>query len=302
MYLLDTSVFYSIGDGDKADRFLKEFHESYTSISSLLEIMSGLKDKNGAEYEKRIKALKSLNKICGKTKILRPNTDICIDNAFGVNTAADIDVDRIWKGVDLALKSKSMDDLDHECIDWLSREKVSLNVQEMRNWDDKTQSYFKTSVDDSLKSPDPFILNILKTRYGLSDRESKKHGREIMADYCQTKDYFNQSVLSLAMRAGVIDFASYELSSDADKERALMIALDRYDGSLDFFIVIWQKYQSIGWLGRNNAGRNDGLDLDPLVYLKSGLGSKYITGETFWVDLINSIEPEKTINVRGQYT
>lgn len=287
-FLLDTSVFYRAGSDRKKAALRDTGAMLKTAPTCVLEILSGM--GKAKSFQNRQRALKSFYELCGGEGLLRPDSDVVVERAFGMKPSQPLDYGVLWAAIHEALRAPDADTL---------RSKVDTKF--LTEWDDEQGSGFKRPMDDAYRVVDPELSAAVRAR-GWEDKATKRIAVELEAERARTETGRDFALIGMAGRAGLLssellDSVLVEHEVDASHE-AIRLAKEAYDGSLDPYLAVYIEYHARSARSRRTVGQNDGLDLDPLVYLRPDDPSqRYLSAEKLWVELVDKALPGRSVNV-----
>lgn len=272
-----------------------------TAPSAPLEILAGM--QNEAAFGTRKKAIASLVELCGRDGFLAPDGDTVVARAFRRDAEA-LDQDLIWQGVLAAHRASTPNELLRGVPDPIQRVLRSVKIEAVKDWDVAVGRGFKREMDAAkYEKTDPVLLELVKAE-GIEGKEAQKLARLLQAIAITERPHSRRFALAgLAVRAGAIDEArlqaAIERNSIDDLDEICREAEAAYDGSLDGFIDVYRHYHAVTALRRPNAGLNDCLDLEPLLYFDAHDPEQvYVTGEDFWVTVVNLAHPNRALDVK----
>jgi hypothetical protein len=135
---------------------------------------------------------------------------------------------------------------------------------------------------------------------GVQTRNVAPFVREVQGDIARTETARQFALVGLAGRAGLLteDAVRSAVSDEHELEQRCAIAKAGYNGSLDGYLRIYAEYHDeCARLQRETVNRNDGLDFDPLVYLRlHDANLRYVSAETLWLTIAERTIPGRSIN------
>jgi len=305
--LLDTSTFYWCWSPEAQRRLnaAADGARMTTSISSVFEILAGIRNQNFAE---RQHALGAVVQICGKDGLLAPQPDAVVARAFGLDDEP-LPVDVAWEGLQAGLQAADAAELATAVEDLTARLRRSVDIQRLRLWDSQTGQFFSTQVGTQYARVDP-KLKTMAREAGFERHDAAQVARLLRAVQITENPLSRRlALLGLAARGGLVPEA--ELAAllapgvpEQEALRGLEELYDRaesvYDRSLDGFIEVYVHYHGYLAATGRTGGQNDCLDLDPFVYFSvSDRAQKYVSGEDMWLKIVRLVDPHRSIDAKA---
>jgi len=301
-WLLDTSVFYWCASTPSQTRLRAAAGGSRltTAPSTLLEILGGM--YADADFQGRKRALDALVNVCGRGGILEPDTDTLVARAFGRESPR-LDVDQLWEGVTAGRAAENPQQLASGVPDAIGRVLRTVRVADLRSWKDEVGESFKSAIDTAYQKVDPVLLALVNAE-GITGHQANKLASLLQAMVATEGDESRRfALVGLAIRAGAIsesDAREAVTANDMERVREQCSTAEAlYDGSLDGFVRTYRHYHGYCAIRRPQAGMNDALDIDPLLYFRQDEPSQlYVTGEDLWVVVVNLAFPGRALDVK----
>ena len=233
--------------------------DKYTSILSLLEIISGI--KNDESFILRKSILKKLIKSKIKIDLTFPELKIC--NAFGVEFNNKEIADKIAKIIQLIYFVKDYASL----IKTINSNFLIDGWAFARQYDENANIGFKKSI--AQRFPESGI-------------------KELIAQFEEKWTFENLNFL----KRKVIDYyASIVLNNMPNpKKKTILDIISAYDNSIDIYLIATACYVDEKISFKNTAGKNDYLDLNHLIYLYK-LENQIITDDKMLHKIMNRTYP-----------
>lgn len=235
-------------------------NDKYTSILSLLELISGIKDNKSFELRKSI--LKKIIKSKIKTDLILP--ELRISNAFGFNFKNSEIADKIGKIISLINITKDFESLEKT---------INLNSLDdgwyfVKQYDQNANVGFKKSIK---------FQHLLQN--DIKDLIQKFNAR-------WTVENLNN------LKGGIIEYYSKILADQYKKPLPEIIS--SYDNSIDIYLLATSFYVDKKISFKNTPGKNDYLDLNHLTYL-NGKTNQIITNDNMLHDIMKDIYPKNIL-------
>ncbi len=238
-------------------------NDKYTSILSLLELISGIKDEESFKLRKSI--LKKI--IISKIKIDLILPELRIYYAFGFNVNNSEISDKIGNIIRLIDLTKDFESLIKT---------INLNLLDdgwnfIKQYDENANIGFKNSIFQHLpKSDIKNLIQQFKSRWTL---DNLNHLKVKVIEY-----YANILVNKLSVQ---------------DKRSIQEIILS-YDNSIDIYLLATALYVDNKISFKNTPGKNDYIDLNHLTYLNGRL-SQIVTNDKMLHRIMSKIYPENIL-------
>lgn len=240
-------------------------NDKYTSILSLLELISGIKDKESFKLRKSI--LKKI--IISKIKIDLILPELRIYNAFGFNlnnSKISEEIANIIRLIDLTKDFESL-------IKTINLNSLDNTWGFIKQYDENANVGFKNSISQHLpKSDIKNLIKQFKNRWTLNNLHHLK---------VEVVEYY-ASILTNKV-------------SIQDKRSIPEIILS-YDNSIDIYLLTTAFYVDNKISFKNTPGKNDYLDLNHLTYL-NGRQNKIVTNDKMLHRIMSKIHPENILKV-----
>jgi len=237
--------------------------DKYTSILSLLEIISGI--KNNESFKLRKSILKKLTK--SKIKIDLTFPELKIYNAFGVDFNNPEIANKIGKIIQLIKIVKDYESL----IKTINLKSLNDGWEFAQQYDENANIEFKKSIFQ--RFPESGI-------------------KELIGQFNERWTFENLNFL----KGKVIDYyASIVLKNMPNpNEKSIIDIISAYDKSIDIYLIATAFYIDEKLSFKNEPGKNDYLDLNHLIYLYK-LQNQIVTDDKLLHKIMNRTYPNNIL-------
>lgn len=242
------------------DNFIKD---KYTSILSLLELISGIKDEESFELRKSILHKIIISKI--KIDLILP--ELRIYNAFGFNLNNSAISDKIGNIIRLIDLTKDFESFIKKIKLYLLDEGWNF----IKQYDENTNIGFKNSIFQHLpKSDIKNLIQQFKSRW--------------------TLDNLNH------LKIKVIEYYANILTNklSVQDKRSIQEIILSYDNSIYIYLLATALYVDNKISFKDSLGKNDYLDLNHLTYLNGRL-NQIVTNDKMLHRIMSKIYPENIL-------
>lgn len=242
-------------------------NDKYTSILSLLELISGI--NNNDEFKLRQSIIKKVIK--SKIKIDLTLPELVIYNAFGFNLNNSEISDKIGKIIKLVELTNDYDSL----IKTIELNSLVDVWSFVKQYDENANTGFKNSIHQRFSD-----FNIKQLIAEFEERWTSENLHHVKS---KVVDYYANILLK---------------NSPVKNNKTISQIISSYDNSIDIYLIAITLYVDEKISYKNTTGKNDYLDLNHLTYLHGPL-NKIVTDDSLLHKIMNKIFPDNILYTNG---
>lgn len=244
----------------------REFIEDkFTSVLTILELLSGIKDDKSFKLRKSI--LEKVSK--SRIRIIKHFPEIVILRAFGLNIENPEVTENIFRIVSLIIVSFELNDF----LIRINENQLDVYWEVINKYDENADLGFKEAVHKKFINFD--FQESLENFYS---RWNSENFNEIWVNILE---FFAEILLKI-----------YPFKTNENVSQAI----HQYDNTVDIYLVAITFFLYKKVLLKNFVGKNDYIDINHLVYLR-GYCDQIVTNDKLIIELLNKVSPSSFLRV-----